>query len=89
MDMVDNYTGYAPLGIVMVALLGIGIAESSGLISAAIRLACNQSTFVDAYLRNCTGRHPFQHSFRPGLCTHHFDGMNYLSCCWKSSHCQE
>ena len=36
--MVENYTGFAPLGIVMVALLGIGIAESSGLISAAIRL---------------------------------------------------
>ncbi|MCA1758050.1 MAG: AbgT family transporter [Bacteroidales bacterium] len=38
LDMVDNYTGFAPLGIVMVALLGIGIAESSGLISASIRL---------------------------------------------------
>lgn len=38
LGMVDNYTGFAPLGIVMVALLGIGIAESSGLISAAIRL---------------------------------------------------
>ncbi|HDJ32886.1 MAG TPA: AbgT family transporter [Bacteroidetes bacterium] len=38
LEMVDNYTGFAPLGIVMVALLGIGIAESSGLISASIRL---------------------------------------------------
>ncbi|MDP3461923.1 MAG: AbgT family transporter [Bacteroidales bacterium] len=38
LEMVDNYTGFAPLGIVMVALLGIGIAESSGLIAAAIRL---------------------------------------------------
>jgi aminobenzoyl-glutamate transport protein len=36
LGMVDNYTGFAPLGIVMVALLGIGIAESSGLIRAAI-----------------------------------------------------
>ncbi len=36
--MVDNYTGFAPLGIVMVALLGIGVAESSGLIGAFIRL---------------------------------------------------
>jgi len=34
LDMVDNYTGFAPLGIVMVALLGIGIAESSGLVGA-------------------------------------------------------
>lgn len=38
LEMVDNYTGFAPLGIVMVALLGIGIAESSGLIGAGIRL---------------------------------------------------
>ncbi|MBE0638162.1 MAG: AbgT family transporter [Bacteroidales bacterium] len=38
LEMVDNYTGFAPLGIVMVALLGIGIAESSGLISALVRL---------------------------------------------------
>lgn len=38
LELVDNYTGFAPLGIVMVALLGIGIAEGSGLISAAIRL---------------------------------------------------
>ena len=38
LDMVVNYTGFAPLGIVMVALLGIGIAESSGLISTAIRV---------------------------------------------------
>jgi len=38
LDMVDNYTGFAPLGIVMVALLGIGVAESSGLIGAFIRL---------------------------------------------------
>ena len=36
LEMVDSYTGFAPLGIVMVAMLGIGIAESSGLIKAAI-----------------------------------------------------
>ncbi len=38
LEMVDNYTGFAPLGIVMVAMLGIGIAESSGLIKSAINL---------------------------------------------------
>lgn len=35
---VKNFTDFAPLGIVLVAMLGIGIAESSGLISVAIRL---------------------------------------------------
>jgi len=38
LEMVSSYTGFAPLGIVMVAMLGIGIAESSGLISASIKL---------------------------------------------------
>ncbi|NCU37047.1 AbgT family transporter, partial [Candidatus Falkowbacteria bacterium] len=38
LEMVDSYTGFAPLGIVMVAMLGIGVAESSGLIKASINL---------------------------------------------------
>lgn len=38
LEMVDSYTGFAPLGIVMVAMLGIGIAESSGLIKSSINL---------------------------------------------------
>jgi len=35
---VTNFTDFAPLGIVLVAMLGIGIAESSGLIGVVIRL---------------------------------------------------
>src|SRR5690554_2230418 len=35
--MVNSYTGVAPLGIVMVAMLGIGVAESSGLISTGVK----------------------------------------------------
>lgn len=38
LEMVENFTGFAPLGIVLVAMLGIGIAEQSGLIHAVIRL---------------------------------------------------
>lgn len=37
LGMVDNFTGFAPLGTVLVSLLGIGIAEGSGLIAATIR----------------------------------------------------
>jgi aminobenzoyl-glutamate transport protein len=37
-EMVRNFTNFAPLGTVLVALLGIGLAEGSGLIGAAIRL---------------------------------------------------
>ena len=36
--MVTNFTGFAPLGTVLVSLLGIGIAEGTGLIGAALRL---------------------------------------------------
>lgn len=36
-NMVSNFTGFAPLGVVLVALLGVGVAEHSGLISACIR----------------------------------------------------
>jgi aminobenzoyl-glutamate transport protein len=37
-SMVTNFTGFAPLGTVLVAMLGIGIAEGSGLIGSALRL---------------------------------------------------
>ncbi|KUJ84399.1 aminobenzoyl-glutamate transporter [Microbulbifer flavimaris] len=36
-SLVTNFTGFAPLGTVLVALLGVGIAEHSGLLSAAVR----------------------------------------------------
>jgi aminobenzoyl-glutamate transport protein len=37
-EMVTNFTSFAPLGTVLVALLGIGVAERSGLIATALRL---------------------------------------------------
>lgn len=36
-SMTDNFIGFAPLGVVLVTMLGIGIAERSGLISALLR----------------------------------------------------
>lgn len=35
--VVSNFTGFAPLGVVLVSMLGIGVAERSGLLSAAVR----------------------------------------------------
>ena len=35
--MVSNFTGFAPLGIVVVTMIGIGVAENSGLISALMK----------------------------------------------------
>jgi len=37
-EMVTNFTAFAPLGTVLVAMLGIGVAERSGLIAALLRL---------------------------------------------------
>lgn len=36
-EAVSNFTGFAPLGVVLVAMLGVGIAERSGLISALLK----------------------------------------------------
>jgi aminobenzoyl-glutamate transport protein len=35
--MVTNFTGFVPLGTVLVAMLGVGVAEGTGLISAFLR----------------------------------------------------
>lgn len=36
-SMVDNFIGFAPLGVVLATMLGIGVCERSGLISAGLR----------------------------------------------------
>jgi aminobenzoyl-glutamate transport protein len=36
-EMVTNFTSFAPLGVVLVAMLGIGIAEGTGFIGAALK----------------------------------------------------
>jgi aminobenzoyl-glutamate transport protein len=37
-DLIKTFTGFAPLGLVLVAAIGIAIAEKSGLIAAALKL---------------------------------------------------
>ncbi len=36
-EAVKNFTGFAPLGTVLVAMLGVGVAEGTGLIGSALR----------------------------------------------------
>ena len=38
-NVVTNFTSYAPLGVVLVAMLGVGIAEQSGLINSMLKSA--------------------------------------------------
>lgn len=38
LNMVKNFTGFHPLGVVLVAMLGIGVAERSGLIGALLKI---------------------------------------------------
>lgn len=40
-SLVTNFTSFAPLGTVLVALLGIGVAEGTGLIASCMRLLVN------------------------------------------------
>ena len=37
-QMVKTFTGFAPLGVVLVALLGVGVAEKTGFINTGLRL---------------------------------------------------
>ncbi len=37
-EVVTNFTGFAPLGTVLVSMLGIGVAEAGGLIGACLRI---------------------------------------------------
>ena len=49
-NLTSNFTGFAPLGVVLVAMLGVGVAERSGLLSAAVRglVLCAPRTMVTA-----------------------------------------
>lgn len=48
-NLVDNFTSFAPLGVVLVALLGVGVAEHSGLIKAVIRGIVLKAAAVKPY----------------------------------------
>ncbi|HMN95621.1 MAG TPA: AbgT family transporter [Phycisphaerales bacterium] len=37
-NLVTNFTGFPPLGVVLVCMLGIGVAERTGLLAAALKL---------------------------------------------------
>ncbi|WP_163558518.1 AbgT family transporter [Halomonas sp. NO4] len=48
--VVANFTGFAPLGTVLVAMLGVGVAEHSGLLSASMRaLVLDRSPRIVTY----------------------------------------
>lgn len=42
-SMVKNFTGFAPLGTVLVALLGVGVCEGTGLMGAVIKNTVNST----------------------------------------------
>lgn len=57
-NLVSNFTNFAPLGVVLVALLGVGVAEHSGLISACIRGIVLKAASVKPDGTISTGRMP-------------------------------
>jgi aminobenzoyl-glutamate transport protein len=57
-NLVTNFTGFAPLGVVLVALLGVGVAEHSGLISAVIRGIVLKAASVQPSVIQNTGGMP-------------------------------
>ena len=64
--LVTNFTSFAPLGTVLVALLGVGVAEHSGLLSAAMRgMVMGASKRLVTFMGICRF---YQHSIRAWLC---------------------
>ncbi|WP_286232971.1 AbgT family transporter [Thalassotalea sediminis] len=45
-SMVKTFTGFAPLGVVLVAMLGVGMAENSGYINTALKLMLKRTPKV-------------------------------------------
>jgi aminobenzoyl-glutamate transport protein len=57
--MVTNFSHFHPVGVVLVAMLGIGVAEHTGFINAARHLLCCRPTSARGYrcgIRGCIGR---------------------------------
>jgi len=55
-NLVSNFTSFAPLGVVLVALLGVGVAEKSGLIGACIRgLVLKAASFRPGHIAKGSG----------------------------------
>jgi len=60
-NLVTNFTSFAPLGVVLVALLGVGVAERSGLISALVRgLVLKAASYKPLKLRRGILKWPVQ-----------------------------
>ncbi|MCY4510185.1 MAG: AbgT family transporter, partial [Acidobacteria bacterium] len=43
-ELVPTFTGFAPLGVVLVALLGVGVAEKTGFINAGLKLILGRTS---------------------------------------------
>lgn len=66
-NLVRNFTSFAPLGVVLVALLGVGVAEHSGLISACIRGIVLKAASFKPFERDRTFEVVLADSNRPAL----------------------
>ncbi len=66
-NLVTNFTSFAPLGVVLVALLGVGVAEHSGLISACIRGIVLKAASFKPFERDKTFKVILDHSDQPLL----------------------
>lgn len=66
-NLVTNFTSFAPLGVVLVALLGVGVAEHSGLISACIRGIVLKAASFKPFERNQSFKMTLDHPAKPLL----------------------
>ena len=76
---VGNFTGFAPLGTVLVAMIGVGVAERSGLFSAALKSFVSGVPFLVDFYRAGFRRCQCQSYCRCGLC--------HLGAAWRGRLC--
>ena len=86
--VVTNFTGFAPLGMVMVTLFGVGVAEHSGFINACIRLGLRDRMNRRFAVGHSAG-HYLQRGGRCGIYYADSDSCHALSVGGDASHCRD
>ena len=61
---IDNFNGFGVVGVILVAMVGVGVAEEAGLIGALIRKLVKRAPADLDHVHHRPGRHHLQHRVR-------------------------
>ena len=66
--LIPNFMGFTAVGLLIVAMVGVGVAEEAGLVKALIRKLVAVSPALGADLHPGVRRHPVEHRRGRRLC---------------------